>query len=79
MRLAMQEDAGRVEDTKWFETLMFYAFRGGGDDTTAGDQDLRLVPTLVEKVVITRLTRTSSLASLNHRHFTKFLLTRIVC
>ena len=52
----LQENSGKLDDNRWFESLMFYAFRMGDDSLTATDQDVKLVPSIVEKVVITKLT-----------------------
>ena len=52
----LQENSGKLDDTRWFESLMFYAFRMGDDSLSATDQDVKLVPSIVEKVVISKLT-----------------------
>ncbi len=54
---SQQDHAGRLDDSKWFESLMFYAFRVGDDNVTSADHDVTLVPTLIEKVIISKLTR----------------------
>ena len=44
-----------METMNWFEDLMFYGFREG-EEPAVDDEDLQLVPRLVDKVVIPKLT-----------------------
>ncbi|XP_061176803.1 PAX3- and PAX7-binding protein 1-like [Saccostrea echinata] len=43
------------EDTKWFETLIFYGFKLQ-ETISKGDDDARLLPSIVEKVILPKLT-----------------------
>ena len=43
----------------WYELLMFYGFKEG-EEPRADDEDLNLIPKLVDKVVIPRLTGQAS-------------------
>lgn len=45
----------RIEDMEWFQVLMFYGYRNGNDLDTS-DEDLELIPRLVDLVVIPKLT-----------------------
>ena len=62
-----QEKAGKLDDTRWFESLMFYAFRMGDDSLSATDQDVKLVPSIIEKVVISKLTCKCMCSIIEHR------------
>ena len=44
-----------MEDMDWFRVLMFYGYENGTDPDPS-DQDLELIPQLVEKVVVPKLT-----------------------
>ena len=48
----------------WFEVLMFYGFQEGGVEPDPDDEDLQLIPNLVDKVVIPRITGQTRLTSL---------------
>ena len=50
----MQAGCKRIEDMEWFQVLMFYGYRNGNDLDTA-DEDLELIPRLVDLVVIPKL------------------------
>jgi len=39
----------------WFEVLMFYGYREG-EEPDSSDEDLQLIPQLVDKVLVPRLT-----------------------
>lgn len=50
----LQADCMDFEDTKWFDTLVFYGFKL--QETIAkDDDDIRLLPSIVEKVVLPKL------------------------
>lgn len=42
------------EDTKWFDTLVFYGFKLT-ETIAKEDDDVRLLPSIVEKVVLPKL------------------------
>ncbi|XP_062609801.1 PAX3- and PAX7-binding protein 1-like [Saccostrea cucullata] len=43
------------EDTRWFDTLIFYGFKLQ-ETISKGDDDVRLLPSIVEKVILPKLT-----------------------
>lgn len=48
-------DTFHLEDCRWFQVLMYYGFQEGvGLDMD--DDDVQLIPSLVEKVVLSKLT-----------------------
>ena len=49
---------------KWFEVLMFYGFREG-EEPDPSDPDTQLLPELVDKVIVTKLTSESLSLSLS--------------
>ena len=51
----MQAGCKRIEDMEWFQVLTFYGYRNGNDLDTS-DEDLELIPKLVDLVVIPKLT-----------------------
>ena len=50
---------------------MFYAFRMGHDSLSATDQDVKLVSSIVEKVVVSKLTCEYKCDIKVHLHWTK--------
>ena len=48
-----------LESMGWYELLMFYGFKEG-EEPQSDDEDLSLIPKLVDKVVIPRLTGQAS-------------------
>ena len=40
---------------EWYESLMFYGYREG-EDLDPKDSDLKLIPSLIEKVLLPKLT-----------------------
>ena len=53
------ECSDQLEDMVWFQVLMFFGFNEG-QDVDPGDEDLQLIPNLVDLVVIPKLTGKSS-------------------
>lgn len=51
----LEDGCKRIEDMEWFQVLMFYGYRNGTDLDTS-DEDLELIPRLVDLVVIPKLT-----------------------
>lgn len=51
----MQADCCDFEEMSWFEVLMFYGYREG-EEPDSSDEDLQLIPQLVDKVLVPRLT-----------------------
>ena len=51
----LREGCGQLEDYLWFQILMFYGFQEG-EDPERDDEDVQLVPNIVEKVVLPKLT-----------------------
>ncbi len=49
------DNGGALEDAQWFNVLMFYGFIEG-IEPEQDDQDLLLIPNIVEKVVVPKLT-----------------------
>ena len=53
--IVFQENCRDFEETGWFETLVFYGFKR--DDTiNKSDDDVRLLPNIVEKVLLPKVT-----------------------
>lgn len=50
-----QADCPDFEAMNWFESLMFYGFREGVEPDP-NDPDTRLLPELVDRVIVTKLT-----------------------
>jgi GC-rich sequence DNA-binding factor len=50
----------QLEDMLWFQVLMFFGFSEGREVDPAEDEDLQLIPNLVDLVVIPKLTGRSS-------------------
>ncbi len=53
-----QNGVADFEELAWYESLMFYSFRD--QEISTADSDLKLVPSLVEKVLVPRLTGNST-------------------
>lgn len=51
----LQANCADFEDMKWFDTLVFYGFRLQ-DTVFKGDDDIGLLPSIVEKVLLPKLT-----------------------
>ena len=51
----LQVDCPNFEDMSWFEVLMFYGFREGVE-LDLDDPDTRLLPELVDRVLIKKIT-----------------------
>ncbi|XP_070568099.1 PAX3- and PAX7-binding protein 1-like [Ptychodera flava] len=51
----LDENAADFEQMEWFETLMYYGFREG-EGIERSDPDVKLMPGLVEKVVLPKIT-----------------------
>ena len=51
------ESSDEIEDMVWFQVLMFFGFGEGGRDVDPeNDEDLQLIPNLVDLVVVPKLT-----------------------
>ena len=50
-----QDNCPDFEAMQWFEVLMFYGFREG-EELDLSDPDTRLLPELVDRVIVTKLT-----------------------
>ncbi|XP_056016602.1 PAX3- and PAX7-binding protein 1-like isoform X2 [Ostrea edulis] len=54
----LEANCADFEDMKWFDTLVFYGFRLQ-DTVFKGDDDIGLLPSIVEKVLLPKLTVTA--------------------
>lgn len=64
--IAVQEECANFEYMLWFESLLFYGFEENST-LQRGDGDISLLPSIVEKVILSKLTG-SSLKFLWHNH-----------
>ena len=53
--LLQDEKCVDFEEMPWYEALMFYGYKEGEDPSPA-DLDLKLIPSLIEKVLLPKLT-----------------------
>ena len=51
----LKDDGGVLEDARWFNVLMFYGFLEG-TEPDRDDEDILLIPNIVEKAVLPKLT-----------------------
>eukprot|EP00794_Sanderia_malayensis_P000333 gene333-965_t len=50
----MQGDNTRLDDMQWYKSLIMYSHHGS--DVTADDEDNQLIPRIIERVIVPRLT-----------------------
>jgi len=53
-----QENCRDIEELPWFESLMFFGFEEG-ESVDAEDDDVKLLPAVVEKTILPKLACTS--------------------
>ena len=53
--LSSQADNSDFEDSSWFNTLVFMGYRDG-ETIDRSDDDLRILPSVVDKLIIPKLT-----------------------
>lgn len=54
---SLLQNGKSFEDMNWFETLVFYGFEEtAGLDALRNDSDVNLVPLVVDKVIIPKIT-----------------------
>ena len=53
-----QDDCEDFEDMGWYEVLMFYGFREG-EELDPSDPDTQMLPEMIDRVIITKLTSES--------------------
>lgn len=52
--LFLQANSKDMESFPWYDTLMFYGFRNE-DDYDREDDDIKLIPRIIEKIVLPKL------------------------
>ena len=61
MQFCVQDGCLEFERAKWYDTLILYGLKEGEtEDGLKQDPDLQLVPTIIEKVLLPKLTRKCS-------------------
>lgn len=56
----LEKDCKVLEKMEWYETVMKYGFKPGEtEDQLMNDPDIRFVPTLMEKIILPKLTGNS--------------------
>ncbi len=67
----LQVDCANFEEASWFESLMFYGYQEGHTQHS-DDADIKLMPSLIEKVLLPKLTGIHILSLLSTRRLVIF-------